>query len=166
MIKYFIADPTDKARAGTPSERCINCRKEYNEHTNGACPLEHDPVEYVDKVRTILGRIPPAILIACALMMTGCAVLVPNSIPVEVTHVSHASQHFGSEPTNFGYNEVSAGLKWNVTRDLSVKVEEGIVLDKPVYYHTQDNGRQPMYGDLLGPREVFSATIAYEFKLK
>jgi hypothetical protein len=104
-------------------------------------------------------------------LLGGCSTLrqiEPDSIPVEVTHVSHITQHqpFTNSPTAFGYNEISAGLKWTPTRNFSIKITDGIVLGSPVYYNTAQYGRQPVYGNLFGPRETFSATLSYDIPLK
>jgi hypothetical protein len=101
------------------------------------------------------------------LALQGCA-LIPSSIPIQIEHVSHLTQHepFTSHPTGLEYNSISAGLKWTPARNLSIKITEGVVLGGPVYYNTKNDGRETMYGDLLGPREVFSATVEYDIPLK
>lgn len=64
-----------------------------------------------------------SILLIGVILLPGCA-LMPDSIPVEVSHVSHLTQHFGKDPTNLGYNTLYAGLKWK-RGNFSIKVEEG-----------------------------------------
>ncbi len=101
--------------------------------------------------------------------LSGCSVMhtvEPNSLPIEVTHVSHISQHFGNDTSNYGYNSVSLGAKWQVNH-LSIMVSEGIVLDSAETYTYVDTGKQfQMRGGLLGPRDVFTGRITYEIPLK
>lgn len=88
--------------------------------------------------------------IVCLLLifaLPGCAVLLPDAIPVEATHVSHLSQHFTERPTNYGYDAVYAGLKWK-RGDWSLKLEEGYVI-----------------GRLDGMHEVSQASLEYDIPL-
>lgn len=78
--------------------------------------------------------------------LTGCA-LMPDAVPLKVQHVSHISQHFREHPTNLGYSEVSAGLKWK-RGNFSVELDEGWT-------------REP----LDGMHEVTQASIEYDIPL-
>lgn len=105
------------------------------------------------------------ILLSLVVLLTGCSTLhtlEPNSLPVELTHISHLTQHFGASPTHYGYNALSIGAKWVPVRNLSISVSEGVILDSR--YRTADGERE--YGALYGPREVFTGKIAYEIPLK
>lgn len=103
-------------------------------------------------VKTLI-RVTVLVLLVVALLrlMTGCAellpALMPDAIPLEVTHVSHISQHFAAHPTNYGYDAFYAGLKWK-RGNWSLKLEEGYVA-----------------GRLDGMHEVSEASIEYDISL-
>lgn len=82
--------------------------------------------------------------------VAGCAELKPVSIPVEIEHISHLTQHapFTSNPTNHGANVVSAGLKWRVN-GVTIQVMEGYSPDP-----------------IDGLHELFTAKAAYEIPLR
>jgi hypothetical protein len=92
----------------------------------------------------------------------GCTELRPVSVPIEVTHVSHLTQHFESGKQDYGYNAASIGLKWKLDPHLELVLSEGVVLDKEHYYG--DNTKA--CGSLGGPREVFTGRVTYEIPLK
>lgn len=81
------------------------------------------------------------------LSCTGCAALLPDAVPIEVAHVSHASQHFTAHPTNYGYDTLYTGLKWK-RGNFSIKVEEG---------YTKEH--------LDGMHEVTEASLEYDIPL-
>ena len=97
----------------------------------------------------------------CALLLAGCQMLKPVSVPIEVTHVSHLTQHwpFTDHPTCYGFDSVSVGLKWQPVRHMTVVLEEGMVLENrdPNFYG---------YGSLAGPRELFTGRVTYEVPLR
>jgi hypothetical protein len=104
-------------------------------------------------------------LLSLIALLSGCSALhtlEPNTLPIELTHVSHSTQHFGSNPTNYGYDAVSIGAKWKPLKNLSITVSEGVILEKRC--RTADGERE--YGALYGPREVFTGRISYEIPLK
>lgn len=82
------------------------------------------------------------------LLLTACAELRPVSIPVEVSHTSHVTQHFGSDKSNFGWNTVSVGLKWRVN-NMTIEMTDGYSIE-PV------DGRH----------EVFQASARWEIPLR
>lgn len=102
-------------------------------------------------------------------LIAGCASLrdlEPSSIPIEVTHVSHLTQHLDSNPTNYGFDSVSVGLRWRVG-NFSATVLEGVVLENARTWTVDSTGQQiPLHGGLLGPREVFTGRLSYEIPLK
>lgn len=105
------------------------------------------------------------IILGTALVLPGvkCAHsmdLRPDSLDIETTHVSHISQHFGSNATNFGYDSIAlaASYKW---RRLTVTVAEGIVLDS-----RDPHTHEACYGALFGPREVFTARFTFNLYRK
>lgn len=85
-------------------------------------------------------------LLLSLLMIGGCA-----TVSVEVDHVSHVTQHFGSHPTDYGYDSANLVARWS-REHLYAELSEGIVLESR-------DGRS--YGGLWGPREVFSAKVGY-----
>lgn len=93
------------------------------------------------------------------IMLTGCAALRPAAVVTEFDHVSHATQHFGPSPTNYGYNAVSAGLRWRPVQGMTVDLLEGVVLEG-------QDGSEDCHGGLWGPREVFEGRIQYEVPLR
>lgn len=99
----------------------------------------------------ITARLPARCLITATvycLAATGCSVLKPISIPVEISHTSHVTQHFGSDRTNFGWNTVSAGLRWQVA-GVNIQMMEGYSLEPVDHRH-----------------EVFQATARFEIPLR
>lgn len=95
------------------------------------------------------------LLLPIILTLTGCSVA---SIRPEITHVSHISQHFGANKTNYGYDEVAIDLHLEPVRHLEIDIAEGVVLEGKSDYGLG-------YGALVGPRETFSATIGYDIPL-
>jgi len=99
----------------------------------------------------------------------GCAVITPNYIAPEIVHQSHAVQHFGSDQTNYGSEAVALEAHWDLPKHLFLDVSEGVALDKRMSYPGYVNsGGATMYGygEVLGPREQFTAKIGYRFQLK
>jgi hypothetical protein len=88
-------------------------------------------------------------LLVCT-SVSGCAALIPDSIGPEIEHVSHASQHFGDHPTNFGYSQVNVVARWHYGNGYA-EVSEGVTLGCE---------------RLDGMREVFNARFGYAIPLK
>ena len=87
-------------------------------------------------------------------LLAGCAALhriEPDSAGVELTHVSHISQHapishwLGEPTTNFGYQTASLAARWRRGR----------------WWWSVGDGVQLPGGDLSGPHEVFDAQVGY-----
>lgn len=100
-------------------------------------------------------------VVALAGTLAGCAVM-PDKAVIDITHVSHASQHFGSDPTSYGYNALNVGVRWE-RRGAFIELQEGIVLNSR---DTAVGPGQECYGGLWGPREVFTGTAGFAFSLK
>jgi hypothetical protein len=91
-------------------------------------------------------------------LLAGCAALhriEPDSAGVELTHVSHISQHapishwVGEPTTNFGYQTASLAISWySRSRRWRFSMSDGYLLPS---------------GYLPGPHEVFSASVGYTF---
>ncbi len=119
-----------------------------------------------EKYWSALALLTVVILTVIALL-SGCSTvraLEPNSLPIEITHVSHLTEHapFTSNPHSYGYNAVSIGAKWVPLPHLSVSVSEGLILEK----RHCDNSVVEWYGSMMGPREVFTGRVVYEVPLK
>lgn len=78
-----------------------------------------------------------------AVLATGCASLTPLA---EYQHLSHATQHFGDQRTNYGYDLASVGVRWRPTDHVTVDLLEGYSLQR-----------------MHGRREVFTGRVTVEF---
>jgi hypothetical protein len=74
--------------------------------------------------------------------MIGCSSIKPL---VEVSHTSHATQHFGSNKTNYGWNVYSVGVRVRPYKGVTVDVLEGYTPER-----------------LDGRHEVFTARLQWE----
>lgn len=92
---------------------------------------------------TVFGSLFWLVIIALVLFLTGCANVRPLA---EYQHQSHATQHFGSNRTNYGYDVVSAGIRWRPHEKVTVDLLEG--------YSMQE---------FQGRREVFTGRVQVEF---
>jgi len=95
------------------------------------------------------------------LLCGGCATIRPSYYDVNVTHVSHLSQHFTAHPTRHGYNEIAVQAVWDTESGVYVSLAEGVIIEPCGYL---DN--RLACGSLLGPREVFTGTVGYKFGSK
>jgi hypothetical protein len=96
-------------------------------------------------------------LVSMLLAIAGCAI-VPNSVRPEFEHMSHATQHFGADQTNYGSDTANLIAHWDIKRAY-LELAEGVSLD-PRWLHADG------YGETVGPREQFSARIGYVFQVK
>lgn len=97
------------------------------------------------------------IFLAISLATAGCA-LAPNSVRPEIEHMSHATQHFGANQTNYGSDMANVVAHWDFRRAY-LELAEGVSLD-PRWPHMD------AYGETVGPREEFTARIGYVFQVK
>lgn len=74
---------------------------------------------------------------------TGCGTVRPLG---EIQHISHASQHFGANRTNYGWNITSFGVRWEPAEGVVVDLLEGYSLE-----------------EMNGRHEVFTGRITVEF---
>jgi hypothetical protein len=101
------------------------------------------------------------------ILHAGCAhsfdfmTLAPDTIGPEFEHMSHASQHFGSDQSNYGSEIASIVAHWNMPRGFYLELAEGADLD-PRWTAPHHSG----CGELQGPREEFSGRIGYRFRIK
>ena len=98
----------------------------------------------------------PAILAFLVLVLLGfahCAHagILPDTVSAELMHTSHASQHFGPNPTNYGYEGASIVAKWALSKRFTLELSEGAVLGTC----------NPQWCEgLWGPREFFTARVS------
>jgi hypothetical protein len=81
--------------------------------------------------------------------LCGCAALVPDKLITAIDHTSHIEQHFGEDPTDYGYNTLELGARWE-RGNTFVEVTDG----------------RTIRGTLDGMHEVFNARIGYSINLK
>lgn len=74
--------------------------------------------------------------------------LAPDTVSVDLQHLSHTLQHFGSDPTNYGSEILSLKFQWDFGRFHFIVKEGG----------TFGGGHE----DILGPREVFQADVVFD----
>ncbi len=88
-------------------------------------------------------------IIGTLLALSGCA-LTPERINAEYQHVSHISQHFGPDKTNYGYNSLGIDAHWQYKR-VGLDIDEGAVLEACQYNWCGSMGGKN--------REIFNARI-------
>ena len=77
-----------------------------------------------------------------------------------MTHESHITQHFGPDPTNYGSETIGLTATWSGDDGGPyLNVTDGVTLG-PCWI----NGAG--YGETLGPREIFTATLGWRFRVK
>lgn len=104
---------------------------------------------------------PLVIVSIASLTLSGCTVLEPNAVRIYGEHVSHVSQHFETQPTNYGYEAISVELHYQ-RKGWFADIAEGVQLGaRDTHVHGADS-----YGGMLGPRELFTARAGYEFQLR
>ena len=96
------------------------------------------------------------VIAAVAAQLSACMAIVPNSVRPEFEHMSHMTQHapFTDHPTRYGANVANLVLHWDAPHHIQVEVAEGIDMDRAW-------GQSE--GEILGPREEFTARIGYSF---
>lgn len=82
--------------------------------------------------------------------------LRPDGVNVELAHTSHMSQHFGADPTNYGFDTALLTATWRPLPRLAITVGEGVVLEG-----CERSITDRWCGALFGPRETFNARVAY-----
>lgn len=110
-------------------------------------------------------KCPPALALIPTLL-SGCAAL-PNYVEPELIHQSHAVQHFGPEQSSYGSEAIAVDAHWNLPKHFALDLSEGLALDKRQTFPGYINGSSTMYGygEVLGPREQFTARIGYKFQI-
>ena len=99
--------------------------------------------------------------VTAALSLCACATITPNDIRLEAEHLSHATQHepFTDHPTNYGANLINAIAHWDVGRCGYVELGEG-------YNFSHSWPDINAHGEIIGPREEFTARAGLRFRLK
>jgi hypothetical protein len=96
--------------------------------------------------------------LALCLLLSACS-LLPDEVRPELEHMSHLTQHppFTDHETHYGSNMANLVIAWT-PGPVRLEVAEGVSLDREY--------RAPQaYGEIVGPREEFSARISYVFKV-
>lgn len=65
-----------------------------------------------------------ALSLALALPLAGCA-LEPTDISIYGEHVSSISQHFGSDPTDYGYESIDVSARWQSRHGPFIELTDG-----------------------------------------
>lgn len=97
------------------------------------------------------------LIILVLVALTGCECLKPGDIAVYGEHTSHISQHFGSDPTNYGFNSLNVSATWS---------KDGAFLEFAEGLNMNKRDRQVgwmEYGALDGPREITTVRVGYDF---
>lgn len=68
----------------------------------------------------------------------GCSTVRPLA---EVQHISHASQHFGNNTTNYGWNLAGVGVRWRPAPGVVVDLLESYSLEEMNSHHEVFTGR-------------------------
>jgi hypothetical protein len=102
-----------------------------------------------------------AALLVITASLAGCA-LAPNTIRTDVEHLSHISQHFGADRTNYGAEMVGVTAQWRTKSGWFAEWGEHYNLGK---------GNGPGWtdscaGGICGPREVTTVSAGYIFEIK
>ena len=103
-------------------------------------------------------KLSAAVAACLLLLLAGCAVM-PDFIGPTITHDSHITQHIGASRTNYGSETLGVSALWLRGR-VFAEITEGAILG-PRWKNAAGSG----YGEMLGPRESFSATFGYLFKV-
>jgi hypothetical protein len=83
---------------------------------------------------------------AALLLSSSCATITPVA---EYQHISHATQHFKSNPTNYGYDMIGVGVRWRPTPDVTIQALENYVFQAEA---------------LNGIPETFTLRATFEFR--
>jgi hypothetical protein len=101
------------------------------------------------------------IALSAALSLCACATIAPNDVRLEAEHLSHLTQHrpFTDHPTDYGADLINAIAHWDVGRNGYVELGEGYNFSKA--WPDIDS-----HGEIIGPREEFTARAGLRFRLK
>jgi hypothetical protein len=94
----------------------------------------------------------------------------PDTVGPEIEHMSHATQHapLTSSPTDYGVELLSVVARWDIPRGFYLELAEGFALERHETFPGYVNRGQTVegYGELLGPRESFSARFGWRWRVK
>lgn len=93
-------------------------------------------------------------IVLVGLGLAGCETVKPNHIRVGVEHLSSVTQHFGSNPTDFGFNAGTISAEWEPTKHTYVEVQEAYIIGNNAKF-SGGNGH-----------EYFEARAGVQFNLK
>lgn len=92
-----------------------------------------------------------SLILLLSALLSACATVAPQDVRLETVHISHITQHFGSHPTNYGFQAVEATAEWKVG-GFHVAFSEGYNLCAKSEFG---------YGGLDGPRELTEIRFGY-----
>jgi hypothetical protein len=101
-------------------------------------------------------------MIAISALLTGCA-LAPNTVRTDVSHMSHASQHFGPNRTNFGAQMLNVTAQWKLGHWFA---EVGESYNVSSGMGTGTGWTYVCPGGICGPREITTVSAGYIFQVK
>jgi hypothetical protein len=88
----------------------------------------------------------------------GCAALVPAYVGPEIEHMSHITQHAivgtHNDYSECGINIAQITAHWDVSKRVYADVSDGVSITKSYGPYS--------YGEIMGPREQFTAKIGYK----
>jgi hypothetical protein len=92
---------------------------------------------------------------------------LPNTISPELVHQSHTTQHFGADQSTYGSNAFALDAHWDLPRGFVLDLSEALAFGHRTDYPGYANGASTMYsyGEILGPREQFTARVGYRFRV-
>ena len=93
------------------------------------------------------------LIIPTALALESCSLMQPR-LYLEEMHESHATQHFESQPTNFGFDAVQLNLHVGIGSRIYLDLAEGATLEG-----CRGSGESAYCGGLFGPREEFNGRV-------
>lgn len=98
-------------------------------------------------------------LIALCFLTSGCTALVPDEIRPEIEHMSHLTQHYGNNQSNYGSDIANLVVAWHTPSHINIELAEGVDVDRRFI----GGGG---YGEIAGPREQFTGRVSYSFRVK
>ena len=90
-------------------------------------------------------------------LLCGCAI-APDSVRPEIQHMSHLTEHFGRNQSEYAVNMVNAVAHWDLKPHAYFEIAEGYNISP---HWTQYNS----FGEIVGSREETSVRIGYVFEI-
>lgn len=135
------------------SPYCSNCQVELSlseiENGEGVCndcyrdfqELDHKAMRGIVNAVRLMSHF--LLWLAVMYLLTGCGSVRPLA---DYSHLSHTTQHYGDNQTNYGFDILSGGIRWRPTPGVTIDLLEGY-------------SKQEMHGR----HEVFTGRVTVEF---